>query len=115
MTDENKKDDLPDEIWTTEDGRQIAISDLSEEHAKDILRMLIKQEREEKDYYNTHILPQLNGVIDSLDDMIIMHIDPRHLEPDYRKPTDQELTINDINDMFTRAGSAPDKSNNLPE
>ena len=37
-----------DEVWTTKDGRKIAVGDMSEEHAKNILRLLIRQRREIK-------------------------------------------------------------------
>lgn len=35
-----------DEVWVTKDGRRIAVSDMSEEHVKNILRMFIRKERE---------------------------------------------------------------------
>ena len=61
----------PDEVWTTEDGTEILIGDLSEEHAKNILRMLLKNRREEQDYFTKHILPQLDEMCDAVETIII--------------------------------------------
>ena len=38
--------EYPDEAWVTEDGRMLLIQDLSEDHAKNIIRMIIRQDRE---------------------------------------------------------------------
>lgn len=37
---------FPDEIWTTKEGDLINIQDLSEEHAKNIIRMMLRNNRE---------------------------------------------------------------------
>lgn len=35
-----------DEVWITADGKEIPIGDLTEPHAKNILRMLLREHRE---------------------------------------------------------------------
>lgn len=37
-----------DEVWTTIEGKMILIQDLEPEHAKNIIRMMLRQEREAK-------------------------------------------------------------------
>ncbi len=37
-----------DEVWTTKEGKMILIQDLETEHAKNIIRMMLRQEREAK-------------------------------------------------------------------
>ncbi len=39
----------PDEVWFTEDQRMILVQDLEPEHARNILRMMLRQEREMRD------------------------------------------------------------------
>ena len=34
-----------DEVWVTRDGRRIPVGELTEDHAKDILRMILKNKR----------------------------------------------------------------------
>lgn len=36
---------MKEEYWRTKDGRKIAVSDLTEDHAKNIIRMIIKSNR----------------------------------------------------------------------
>lgn len=43
---------MKDEQWTMKDGKEIAVSDMSEEHVKNILRMLIRLQRERELYDN---------------------------------------------------------------
>lgn len=38
----------PDEIWTTIDGQMKCVQDLEPEHAKNVLRLLLRQEREQR-------------------------------------------------------------------
>jgi hypothetical protein len=37
-----------DEIWKCEDGRRIPVGELTEDHAKNILRMILRQRRERR-------------------------------------------------------------------
>jgi hypothetical protein len=46
-----------DEVWVTRDGRRIAVGDMSEEHAKNTLRLLIRQRREIKEAAYGNPLP----------------------------------------------------------
>lgn len=41
-----------DEVWTTQDGTMIQIQDLSPEHARNIIRMMLRNEREAKEMAN---------------------------------------------------------------
>lgn len=38
----------PDEVWTTIEGEMTCVQDLDPEHAKNVLRMLLRQEREQR-------------------------------------------------------------------
>lgn len=38
-----------DEIWTRKDGRTIAVEDMSEEHVRSALRMMIRRDRRDRD------------------------------------------------------------------
>jgi hypothetical protein len=38
----------PDEIWTTRTGDMICVQDMSETHVRDVLRMLLRNEREQR-------------------------------------------------------------------
>ena len=39
-----------DEIWTMEDGTEIQVRDMTESHAKNILRMILRKSRERESY-----------------------------------------------------------------
>lgn len=39
---------FPDEAWLTKDGELLLVQDLSAEHAKNVLRMIIRQDREKE-------------------------------------------------------------------
>lgn len=39
---------MKDEIWTTRDGRKIAVADMSEEHVRNTLRMLLRNMRRQR-------------------------------------------------------------------
>jgi hypothetical protein len=39
---------FPDEIWVTEKGEMMCIQDLDPDHAKNVLRMMLRQEREQR-------------------------------------------------------------------
>lgn len=65
----------PDEVWFTEDQRMILVQDLEPEHARNILRMMLRQEREIRDRMEgilDHIMTAANGEIedDLMDDDI---------------------------------------------
>lgn len=42
---------FPEETWTTEDGRKIQVRDLSPEHAKNIIRMILRNQRIQMEEY----------------------------------------------------------------
>jgi hypothetical protein len=39
---------VPDEIWTTRVGEMICVQDMSEKHVRDVLRMILRAEREQR-------------------------------------------------------------------
>lgn len=41
-------------IWVTKDGSKIFVKDLTEEHAKNILRMIIRKKTERVQYYDDY-------------------------------------------------------------
>lgn len=100
MSDEHS----PDEMWTTANGDKIAIGDLSEQQVKDILRKLIKNDREELAYFNTYIMPQITGCIDDLADlakMIEVEIHDDVNAAAYQRSADAGFSL--IEDAFDRA------------
>ena len=42
-----------DEIWLTQDGRLFQVQDLSEEHCRNILRMILRQDRETQQHMDS--------------------------------------------------------------
>jgi septum formation topological specificity factor MinE len=38
----------PDEIWKCQDGRLVAVGDMTEAHAKNALRMILRNRREQR-------------------------------------------------------------------
>jgi hypothetical protein len=55
----------PDEVWITKDGEMLFIQDLSEEHAKNIIRMIMRQERAmiiEEEKLRNKILDQIKNI-----------------------------------------------------
>lgn len=40
-----------DETWVTEDGTEILVGDLTEDHAKNILRMILKDQRKRNEFF----------------------------------------------------------------
>lgn len=45
----------PEETWITEDGREILVKNLEPEHAKNIIRMVIRNQRENEREYQQMI------------------------------------------------------------
>lgn len=105
----------PDEVWTMDDGTCIPVGELTEAQAKDILRELIKADREDLDYFHTQILPQLADVLDSLDDVNAQldNIHPQIYHVDYKdimsRNSDQDKRdiLDEVEQSFLKAGAAP--------
>lgn len=60
-----------DEVWTTKEGNMVLIQDLEPEHAKNIIRMMLRQEREAKqamDALYQRLSESLNDGLDSYTD-----------------------------------------------
>ena len=58
--------EYPDEVWTTEKGEMILIQDLTEAHAKNIIRMMLLNERMQTQAYSA-MLDSLRAAIMSGD------------------------------------------------
>jgi hypothetical protein len=56
-----------DEVWTKEDGTMIACQDLELEHAKNIIRMIMRSDREQR-RIQQEMIERLQGAIQSLGD-----------------------------------------------
>ena len=41
---------MKDLIWHTKDGKEIPVNELTEEHAKNIVRMILREKQNEDDY-----------------------------------------------------------------
>lgn len=58
-----------DEVWTMKDGRKIAVCDMSESHAKNALRLVLRRARELKaSNKNTQMKSLYEAFIESLVD-----------------------------------------------
>ena len=54
---------MEEEYWTTKDGRKIAVGDMTEEHLKNTLRMILRKRREEEfGYDDMHDLMPCGGI-----------------------------------------------------
>ena len=47
---------MEDEVWITKEGEKIPVKDLSEKYAKNIIRMLIRKQRNEKENLDSKIM-----------------------------------------------------------
>jgi hypothetical protein len=54
----------PDEVWRTEDGRLLQIQDIEPEHCRNILRMILRQDREAEAALN-ELTSKLKDVIET--------------------------------------------------
>ena len=81
--------EYPDEIWITEKGEMILIQDLSEAHVRNVVRMLLRNERLQKESY--YGLPNnLRAAIMSGD-----------TGQEFTEPTAESATADNTEDAFT--------------
>lgn len=71
-----------DEAWLTADGRLIQIQDLTEEHAKNILRRVIRDQREAQRMVEAAML----GMAEEINSMGVNDDTPDWLQPDAGSP-----------------------------
>jgi hypothetical protein len=57
-----------DEVWITRDGEMLQVQDLSEAHVKNILRMILKTEREARMRYVEQLAEQLQAAFNDDDE-----------------------------------------------
>jgi len=117
MSDSNEP---KDEIWTTEDGRNIPVEELSEAHAKQILRMILRRNRLDREHFEQNILPKLQDKLSSIlsstdNDMhvdfvldTIDQIEGAGIE-EVEFGTEPIKTMDDIDEVFRRHGASLSK------
>ena len=59
-----KNEELDDEVWCTVDGKLIVCQDLEAEHARNIVRMMIKSSREMMNMSFEDVVQQLNDIVE---------------------------------------------------
>lgn len=71
--------EFPDEAWLTEDNRMLLIQDIEPEHCRNILRMMLRQEREAK-----IAMEQLsNHLVEIVQQGGLMESDPEEVQPTF--------------------------------
>jgi hypothetical protein len=99
----------PDEIWTTRNGDKIKVGDLSEAHAKNILRMILKEERERKAAIDsvTEVLAMIRGINSELASSLSGDLASGRVVIFHSDDEDQ-TSMDDIDSMFRKHGAAED-------
>ena len=59
--------EFPDERWTTKEGEMLLIQDLTPDHAKNVIRMMLRQERNSREYLE-YLAEILNNCAESIED-----------------------------------------------
>lgn len=67
--------EYPDEIWTTEAGEMKCIQDLDPEHAKNVLRMMLRQEREQRMMIQAALKRLADEVAEDNDDATVENLE----------------------------------------
>lgn len=111
----------PDEVWIMDDGTRVPVNELTEAQAKDIIRRIIKEDREELDYFHTQILPQLADVLESLDEVNsqldnihpqIYHVNSSDIRAlKHNTHQDNSDILDEVERSFLKAGAAPKNPN----
>lgn len=63
------------EVWTTKDGRSVKVADMSEEHCRNVLNLMLKRNRELTENYKASIQQQFKSCL----------MDEFHPKEDYAK------------------------------
>lgn len=66
----------PDEVWRTEDGRLLQIQDIEPEHCRNILRMILRQDREAEEQ-----LKEFTGALKNTIEALRAEIDEGYEDP----------------------------------
>lgn len=98
------KDFESDEMYTGPDGTVVPVNSLTEEQAKDILREMLRRDREDENYIQQHILPLLDDVVSDINNLTVI-VNSQN----FNIPL-TGITLDDIDDAFNRADSTPPKS-----
>jgi hypothetical protein len=99
----DKKTVENEEIWETEDGTQIPIAELSEEHAKNILRMIIRVTREKRMFVEQMLVPAL---IEHIREEFGADVQIDNMSIDGEPLTPQpEAEVNAVDAAFIKAGA----------
>lgn len=94
-----------DEMYTDPNGTVTPVSQLTEEQAKTLLREYLRRDREDSDFFQSQIMPQINELLSEMDNLTVI-INDQVL----RSPTSESTaSIEDIDAAFDRAGTTPSK------
>lgn len=58
--------EYPDEVWTTLEGKMIQVQDLEPEHCRNIVRMILRQQRENAVAYQ-ELVKEIGSLIESIE------------------------------------------------
>lgn len=94
-----------DETWVTEDGTEILVGDLTEDHAKNILRMILKDQRKRNEFFQSMVLPQLGSILSEISNGASCGI----VEIDFNGES-EESKMSSIDEMFLKAGASITKT-----
>lgn len=97
----SEKEQPKDETWVMQDGTRVLVGDLTEDEVKDILRMILKEQRERAEHFEQHILPQIGNIISAMSEGGFTEIE---ISSDPREQMDS------IDEMFLKAGAAIQKT-----
>lgn len=109
-----------DEVWVMEDGTKIPVSELTEAHAKSILRMILRRNRMDSEHFEEHILPKLkdhigeifnvvgNELADDEVNIVFSKMDQfgEITEMQFGTGEPPKTTMDDIDEMFQRHGAS---------
>jgi hypothetical protein len=67
--------DTTDEMWTTQDGRKIAVGDMEESHVRNVLRMILRKRRERFDRHMAALEQEMitSAFADDIDPQVLMN------------------------------------------
>jgi rhamnose utilization protein RhaD (predicted bifunctional aldolase and dehydrogenase) len=69
--------EFPDELWTTKEGEMLLIQDLTSDHARNIIRMMLRQERNLREYFE-HLAESLKNCAESVENSEELDPDSNH-------------------------------------
>lgn len=109
------KQEPADETWITEAGERILVGDLTEDHAKNILRMILKDERQRRDFFENEMVPKIESLMEQLAsdsgaDVTVSFHKFSDLDELLGGGPQVEEQMSEIDNMFNRHGAATPKT-----